>query len=255
MNPFLLVSLTPLVKRLIVINVFIWFFFVLIYQNFFAEKPYIFHIFGLVPSSFLYDFCFWQPFTYMFLHSSSVFHILFNMLILWWLGSELELLWGRSFFLIYYLVCGVGAAFIYAFGILLYYLITQNSFSLSIPVVGSSGAVFGLILAYGLLFGERIIYFMMFFPMKAKYFVMILATIECFNLLSVGVSSKVANLAHLGGFVSGFLFLWFFTLGKRWKRQKSSLFQKWKNFKRGKRQLKFVSKSKESKGTPTRYWH
>ena len=77
------------------------------------------------------------------------------------------------------------------------------------PVVGASGAIFGLFVAYGLLFGERVIYFMMIFPMKAKFFVMILAGVEIFTLMGSGMQSQVANLAHLGGLIVGFLFLRF----------------------------------------------
>ncbi|MEK6553951.1 MAG: rhomboid family intramembrane serine protease, partial [Bdellovibrionota bacterium] len=115
--------------------------------------------------------------------------------------------------------CGIGAAFIYVGSVVVYYLVTgkpmvvpmnvmmNSSNPMWEPVVGASGAVFGLILAYGMLFGERTVLFFMLFPMKARYFVMILAGIEFFSLIGQGFSSQVSNLAHLGGFIVGYLIL------------------------------------------------
>lgn len=77
------------------------------------------------------------------------------------------------------------------------------------PVIGASGAVFGLLLAYGIIYSERIIYLMMIFPIKAKYFTLLIAGIELVTILDNGFSGPVANLAHLGGLLSGFLFLQF----------------------------------------------
>lgn len=200
------VPLTYVVKRLIIINVSLWVGLILILQNF-LDSPYIYDWFGFIPIHFFEKFWVWQIFTYMFLHSENVFHVLFNMLLLWWLGAELEAYWGRRYFLIYYLVCGVGAALVYLAAILTYFFITGNVKPLASPVVGASGAIFGLILAYGLIFGERVVYFLMVFPMKARYFVMLIGAVELMNLLSQGFSSQVANLAHLGGIVTGYLML------------------------------------------------
>ncbi len=202
---------TKTVKALVIANVAIWVVGVLILQSIFFKSNVLFQTFGLVPDKFLFSFWFWQPFTYMFLHSQSVFHVLFNMLILWWFGSELELKWGSKFFLTYYLVCGVGAALIYLLFVFAYSLITADPLPLLAPVVGASGAAFGLLLAYGILFGERVIYFMMMFPMKAKYFVLIIGLVELVTLLDSGFSSGVANLAHLGGLLSGYLALKYWT--------------------------------------------
>ena len=202
-------SVSPFVKALVFANIGAWFFLVLIVQQFFLDKLYIFYIFGLVPSSLSQGFL-WQMFTYMFIHSSGVFHILFNMLILWMFGSELERLWGSKFFLIYYLTCGAGAAVIYSLALLGASFFTPVEHLVGVPVVGSSGAVFGLMLAYGLIFKNRILYVMMIFPMRAGTFVYFLAGIEILSLLSSGLSGPVANLAHLGGLVTGiiFLFVW-----------------------------------------------
>lgn len=202
--------LSPMVKRLAIINLAIWFVGVIILQKWILGDPVLFRWFGLIPIQAFQSMWIWQIFTYMFLHSDNVFHLVFNMLLLWWLGSELEGLWGRKFFLIYYLGCGIGAALIYLACIFTYYFVTSNYAPLTYPVVGASGAIFGMLLAYGMLFGERIVYFFFVFPMKARYFVMILAGIEVMNLMSQGFGSQVSNLSHLGGLVAGYIILKFY---------------------------------------------
>lgn len=201
-------SVTRAVKSLIFINIGIWFFLVLIFQKYFASGPLIFQTFGLLPASVL-KYQFWQVFTYMFLHASGLFHLLFNMFVLWMFGSELERRWGSRLFLTYYLFSGVGAAVIYTIGCLVYvYAFSGSAIGiLAKPVIGASGAVFGLLLAYGLIYSERIIYFMMLFPIKARHFTLLIAGIELVTILENGFSGPIANLAHLGGLVSGFVFL------------------------------------------------
>lgn len=238
--------LTKTIKTLLIANVSIWVVLVLIVQGVFMDTPGIFRWFGLIPDMVVNRFTVWQFFTYMFLHSASVFHVLFNMLILWMFGSELELRWGSRFFLVYYLVCGVGAGVLYTFGILIYYFATGDYGPLLAPVVGASGAVFGLILAYGIIFGERVIYFMMIFPMRAKYFALIIGLIEVVTLLNTGVSGQVANLAHLGGLVSGFLFLIGWT---KWKNRSVR-----KRTRKHGRRLKLVVDNESDKNEP-RYWN
>jgi membrane associated rhomboid family serine protease len=201
------VPLTQVVKRLIIANVSIWVLLVLILQSMILKSSAVFDLFALIPSRVLTDFWLWQLFTYMFLHGHGVFHVLFNMLVLWWFGSELEGRWGGRFFLTYYLVCGFGAGVIYLIGAIIYYAVTGQVSSMASPLVGASGATFGLLLAYGILFGERELYFMMLFPMKAKYFTMIIGLVELVTLLDSGMGSQTANLAHLGGIVVGFGFL------------------------------------------------
>ncbi len=196
---------SPFVKALVITNVVAWFVLVLLLQQFFLDSPYVFQFLGLVPASFLKGYL-WQSFTYMFIHASGIFHILFNMLILWMFGSELERLWGSRFFLTYYLTCGVGAAFIYCLVLMCVAFFTDVHLT-GVPVVGSSGAIFGLMVAYGLIFKDRILYVMMIFPMKARTFIYFLAGIEILSVLSSGLGGPVANLAHLGGLVTGVLFL------------------------------------------------
>lgn len=206
--------ISPVVKKLIIINTAIWFFGVILLQSFALEPGTVFHFFGLIPEKTVFSFWIWQPFTYMFLHSEGIFHILFNMLVLYMFGSDLEYKWGKKFFLTFYMVCGVGAGFIYLIGSFIYYLSTQNAEPLMTPLVGASGAIFGLMLAYGMVYGERMLYFMLLFPMKAKFFVMLIGAIEVVTLINTGIGNKVSNLAHLGGLVVGYLFLKFYS---RWQ--------------------------------------
>ncbi len=218
-----MVPITPVVKWLIGINVGIWLVLQVIVEQYVLREPFFTMVFGLVPQTFIQKFFVWQPFTYMFLHSHSPFHILFNMLLLWWLGSELEGRWGSKFFLIYYLASGIGAGLIYGIVTLIYTLLVGVSSVWTVPVVGASGAIFGLMLAYGIIFGERVVYFMMVFPMRAKYFVMILGGVEVVTLLNNGFAGgEVANLAHVGGLISGFVFLRLYTRFKQGKWRKKS---------------------------------
>lgn len=239
---------TKTVKILVIANVVIWMALVLVAQS--ALGVPVFRYLGLVPSLFIFDFHVWQAATYMFLHSSSVFHILFNMLILWMFGSELELQWGRKFFLSYYLVSGIGAGLLYTFVVFMYRLILDPASTvMEGPVVGASGAVFGLILAYGIVFSERVIMFMGIFPMKSKYFAMILGGIEVVTLMNTGFSSNVANLAHLGGIICGFLYLWF------WTRYKSSKPPSKRSGKKHGRNLRLVVNNENPDSSEPRYWN
>ena len=169
---------------------------------------------GFVPSRLL-SFWLWQPLTYAFLHGG-VLHLVFNLLVLWSLGSELEMLWGKKFFLSYIFTCIAGGAVAYAL-----FAFLHIGGGPSIPLIGFSGAIYGLLLAYGILFGERILYFFMIFPMKAKHFVLILGAIAIVSTVFYS-NEGVAHVAHLGGMLSGFLFLWFFTHWKKYLRKYQS---------------------------------
>lgn len=244
----MMVPVTPVVRWLIGSCVGIWLIVQVIIEGYFLSKPYLTQVLSLVPELLLTKFFVWQPLTYMFLHSRNVFHIVFNMLLLWWLGSELEQRWGSRFFLLYYLVTGIGAGVIYGIVIAIQAMFFGTSSIWITPVVGASGAIFGLMLAYGVIFGERVVYFMMVFPMRAKYFVLILGAVEVVTLLNNGMTGDVANLAHLGGIASGFLFLQGYTRLKQkgWRK---------KSGQRG-RSLKLVvnNEKKDEKGGP-RYWN
>lgn len=210
--------LTPMVKRLIIITVAVWIGGQLILDRlleFFSFSS----LFALIPGRVLVDHFYWQPITYMFLHSADWSHIVFNMLMLWWLGAELEQVWGSKYFLFFYMMSGIGAGIFYCLGMGFYALVYNGTpLGLLTPVVGASGAIFGLLLAYGKLFGDRIVSFMMIFPMPAKYFVMLLGAIQFLSLMgSSPMGGEVAYLAHLTGLLSGFLLL----KGKDWWQRRS----------------------------------
>ena len=241
---------TPCVKMLIIINLVCWFLLISLIQRFFMKTDDLYHLLGFVPS--LIDrFYIWQFFTYMFIHSNGIFHILFNMMVLWMFGSELEQLWGKKFFLNYYLTCGVGSALVYFIGVKLYSIFGSYSAIMDIPVVGASGAVFGLLLAYGWIFGERLVLFMFIFPMKARTFTILIAAVELMTVLSAGFGSPVANLAHLGGLLSGFLFLKFRSISQRTKI--GNIFKFRKNIL--KKKIKIVENKEEPDSSIPKYWN
>lgn len=199
--------LTPVVKRLIIAIGVCWFLVQIILDKFLKLNLSTWFI--LHPDQVIEKFWLWQTFTYMFFHALSPFHMLFNLLMLWFFGSELEKHWGARFFTTYFFVCGIGAALVYCIGVAIYAAISGVQTPLLIPVMGASGALFGLLVAYGIIFSERVIYFMGLFPMKAKYFALLAAALDFSSLLTTGFSGgEVAYLAHLGGALVGFLFLY-----------------------------------------------
>ena len=144
----------------------------------------------------------WQLLTYGFLHGS-LMHIAFNMFMLWMFGRELELVYGPRRFIAYYLTCVVGAGVVQ-----LIVAATQGGIY---PTVGASGGVFGLLLLFGMTFPNRMI--MLLFPpipMKAKYMVVVFGLLELYLGVS-GRSPGIANFAHLGGMLFGFIMI------QRWK--------------------------------------
>ncbi|WP_288290350.1 rhomboid family intramembrane serine protease [uncultured Alistipes sp.] len=150
------------------------------------------------------EFHSYQFVTYMFLHAS-VEHIFFNMFALWMFGRTLEYELGSKRFLIYYMVCGVGAALIQ---LATAYLTGE----MPIQLVGASGAVMGLLLAFGVMHPNAVIMLLIPpIPMKAKWFVVIYGVIEMF-LGWTGFGGNVAHFAHVGGMLWGLLLL------QWWKR-------------------------------------
>ena len=144
----------------------------------------------------------WRLGTYMFLHGG-VFHLLFNMLALWMFGTQLERIWGTRYFLKYYFATGIGAAALTVLFSLLPFEFSRSLYATQI--LGASGAIYGLLLAYALYFPEQPIYMYLLFPIKAKYFVMILGAIELYA--SLAVMSGIASATHLGGLLVGYLML------------------------------------------------
>ena len=141
----------------------------------------------------------WQPLSYAFLHGG-MFHLFFNMLGLWMFGSELEILWGQRRFLQFLLASVLAAA---AAQLAITWLTGSN-----VPTVGASGGLFGLLLAFGMLFPNRVI--MPLFPpipMKARTFVFVFGAIELLLGLNGGIEVGVAHFAHLGGMLGGFLMI------------------------------------------------
>ncbi len=137
----------------------------------------------------------WQLVTYLFLHDG-FFHILFNMFALWMFGVELERTWGSKRFTFYYFLTGIGAGI----------TCVLASPSSLVATLGASGAIYGLLLAYGVLFPDRLIFLYFLIPIKAKYFVMIMGGIEFLSALSTP-GSLVSHVAHLGGMVFGLAYL------------------------------------------------
>jgi rhomboid family protein len=156
--------------------------------------------FGLTPWNVTHNGSIWQLATYIFLHDTgNILHILFNMLGLWMFGSELEQVWGTRQFTRFFFVCGIGA------GITIVAVVFLFGGNPLVTTIGASGAVYGILLAFGMLFPDRIIYWLIF-PIPAKYFVMILGGIAFFSSISAS-NSGVAHVAHLGGMVCGYIYM------------------------------------------------
>lgn len=178
------------------------------HADFFSD---IFDLFGLRSDLVVHRFFVWQFVTYLFLHGGW-FHIIFNMFALWMFGSDLESKWGGQKFLFYYFLTGVGAGII---DVTLNTLFRPNMPSVTI---GCSGAVYGLLLAYGMLFPERLIYLYMIIPIKAKWFVAIMGAIEFVSSFG-DPGSGISHFAHLGGMLFGYIYLRGWSLPYRWQLQ------------------------------------
>lgn len=186
----------------------------------------------------------WQFVTYMFMHGGFT-HILFNMFALWMFGNVLENAWGPKRFLNYYLVTGIGAgithlAIAYIRILASEYMLSTEQIDLvysegfdvlqsgrnysdpgmgfynlimNVPTVGASGAVFGILLAFGMMFPNSLIYIYFAFPIKAKYFVIIYGAIELFSGITNRPGDNVAHFAHLGGMLFGYAIIMY------WKKK------------------------------------
>ena len=210
-------AIPPVIKNLIIVNALVFF-----AQKIFGNNgPYgIENLFALHDVHSVY-FKPHQLITHMFMHGSFT-HILFNMLALWMFGSILENLWGSKRFLVFYMLCGLGAALMHL-GVLYmemdkvmdYFqqlpfdqqqqLLYSDRFKVNTPTVGASGAVFGCLAAFGYLFPNSLIYLYFFIPIKAKWFVIIYAGLELWLGVQNSAGDNVAHWAHLGGALVGFL--------------------------------------------------
>jgi membrane associated rhomboid family serine protease len=154
--------------------------------------------FGLLPADVVHRGYVWQLVSYIFLHDPrSLLHIILNMLGLWMFGSELEMVWGTRQFTKFFFICGIGA------GVLMVLLFLVGV-DFPVPTIGASGSIYGVLLAYGILFPDRIIYWLIF-PIPARYFVIIMGAIAFYS--SLQASTGVAHIAHLGGMACGYVYL------------------------------------------------
>ncbi len=158
------------------------------------------YYFGLTPVLVVTKYYIWQLFTYMFLHGD-FFHIFLNMYALLLFGIPVEQLWGTKKFMFYYFFTGIGA------GIVIFIInMASSGAGAFIPTIGASGAVFGLLLAFGVLFPDVELLVFFFIPMKAKYLVVLYGGIELVSLMSSGANSNVSHIGHLGGLLFGGIF-------------------------------------------------
>ncbi|MEM1126905.1 MAG: rhomboid family intramembrane serine protease [Bacteroidota bacterium] len=139
----------------------------------------------------------WQLVTYGFLHGD-LMHLLFNMFGLWMFGTQIENTWGSRRFALFYFVCVVGAGFIQ--------LLVASSSGTIYPTVGASGGVFGILLAFGMMFPNQPIYLYFLFPIKAKWLVIGFGVLELWNGITA-TASGIAHFAHLGGMLFGLLLI------------------------------------------------
>tara|TARA_B100001094_G_scaffold250444_1_gene247986 strand:+ start:2453 stop:3280 length:828 start_codon:yes stop_codon:yes gene_type:complete len=180
---------TDAIKTLISVN-----FAIFILQSISSSEIMFFSNFGLVPKLVWSQLKIWQPFTYMFFHGD-IWHVLINMFVLWMFGTELERVWGKKNFLRFYFITGVGSGL----GTMLFGLQSL------VPIVGASGAIYGVLLAYGILFPNRTVYLYGIIPIKSIWFVIGIGVIAFFS--SFNNFTNISHLTHLFGMVIGYLYL------------------------------------------------
>ena len=189
-----MLPLPPATQAILLANVAIYFLDVLLAHALFGP-------FALWPIG--NNFWPWQIGTYAFLHGSFE-HLFFNMLGLWMFGSELEQLWGRKRYLQFYGASVVAAA--------LTQLVVNALLGHGAPTIGASGGLFGLLLAFAMIFPNRIILLLFVIPMRAKWLVLLYGLVELYQGAAV-LNTGVAHFAHLGGMLGGVLTL------RWWRRQ------------------------------------
>ncbi len=199
--------MTPGVQVLLIAN-FAVLIFEAILEHFWGPSAYqtLLKWFGLVPAGVIPLLRIWQPFTYLFLHDvSSIWHIFSNMFVLWMFGRELELMWGRSRFLRYYFLTGIGAGLINVIVKTIPAFFGQG-FSY-VPTIGASGAIFGVLIACAILFPDREV---MIFPIpvriRMRTMVMAMALLTFLGTFGLG-DDTVSHVCHLGGMLVGWLYL------------------------------------------------
>jgi membrane associated rhomboid family serine protease len=198
-------GLTPSIKKLMIIMGVVF-----LLQELVSRMMVVY--LGLVPGLVWHEFYLWQLFTYIFLHGD-LSHILFNLLALWMFGGELENLWGSKRFLFYFFFCGIGAGII----TVLSTIFLTPGYQL-VPIIGASGAIYGILLAFGWLFPDRQIYIYFLLPIRAKYFVIIFGLLE-FVYFSRSGGGGISHVTHLGGLLFGLVYMAYPMIRQKLRRQ------------------------------------
>ena len=230
--------LTPAVKRFLIVNGAVWL--VLVISVNWMDALALHEHLALTPERVYPGLELWQLFTYMWLHSTADFsHILFNSLFLWMFGGALEQAWGTRAFTRFYLTCGIGAGLVV--------FVIGSLFHPDIATVGASGAIYGLVVAWAIVFPDRVIYFFGLFPIKGKYFALFPIGYALVDFLMRG--SGVSHSAHLGGLVIGALLVTGYWRPSRLYNRARYLWLK--------RKLKVVEGGKNNRKSPPGggYWH
>jgi len=201
---FTLPAMTPAVKMILIINIAVFLPCFLIP----AVKQAVFGLFSVFPVDTFMSWQIWRLVTYQFLHDG-VFHILFNMLILYFFGPMLEKMWGSRKFVKFYLICG-------ACGGVLYTLLVMLGYMGSGYLVGASGAIYGMLAAGAVLYPNMRVYFMGFFPIPMKALAIILAVMSLLGVMRGNNAGGQA--AHLAGLAAGAVYM----LWPRWQQAKSN---------------------------------
>jgi membrane associated rhomboid family serine protease len=164
------------------------------------------HLFGLVPQQVLQERWIWQPVTYMFVHGGFL-HLLFNMFMLWMFGMAVEAAWGTGEFLKYYFICGLSVALVKV-------AFWPHS---TIPLIGASGAIFGLLVAFAMLYPDSVVYLYFFIPVKAAHMAVLCGAMEFFLMMGQG-SGGIDHCAHLTGLGVGYFYIrWWWVIKLRLK--------------------------------------
>lgn len=203
-------SITNSVKTLLIATIVVYIFQILPFPGNLLVQ------FGsLVPNQTFGDFQLWRLFSYMFLHDTSLpFHILFNMLMLWMFGVEVEQLWGARRFMIFYLICGAGSGFFSIFHLF-------NPALSTTPVIGASGAVLGVMTMYAYYFPQRQVLLFFVLPINIRVVVLGAALVSLFG--SIAPHGIISHLTHLGGILVAICYIKLYPLILRISESTSSV--------------------------------
>jgi membrane associated rhomboid family serine protease len=228
--------MTLMVKKILIICAGVWL--IEVISSVWFENTFFIRHFSLTPAMVLPGLEIWQPFTWMWLHSpTDYFHIILNGLFLWMFGGALEQSWGAKAFLRFYLICGVGSGFIV--------LLSGLIFAPDTHVLGASGAIYGLVVAWAIAFPDRMIYLFGIFPLKGKHFVLIPIGFAILDFLTR--SRGVSHAAHLGGMAIGALLVTGYWRPSKLRRQA--------RFRKLKHKLEVLEGGKSKDPPEGGYWH